>query len=101
MTQVLSANRSNGVLLPQAGLANLVPTSEQTQDSRRNARFWGYDAQETTGVLMIISPPEKTFRQNLQIRLGLLIIPAIAWAIVLVVAIDGPIEPVSTGIAVG
>jgi len=49
---------------------------------------------------MIISPPEKTFRQNLLVRLSLLVLPAIAWVVVLVQWFDKPqLEPISTGIA--
>lgn len=50
---------------------------------------------------MFVSPPERSFRQNLTWRLLVLLPVAIAWIVVLVFyADDSKLEPISTGIAV-
>ncbi len=51
---------------------------------------------------MIISPPEKTYRQNLTVRLAALIVPAIAWMVALIIWADEPKPgPISMGVAIG
>jgi len=50
---------------------------------------------------VIISPPEQTYRQNLTLRLAAFLVPAIAWTIVGIIALDEPEVPATAvGIAI-